>query len=127
MATAYKTPCPNCGAENDSNDLFCKDCGSSLVSVSNTAQHTAAFTPLNASNETQTTTIAPSMTPPPVTYSAEPPAMQPSAYSYHSEPESARGAVLGWLAAALMVIIVAAFVWSTVISDATRDRITGIF
>jgi hypothetical protein len=49
--------------------------------------------------------------------------------SYGSMPaqESVRGAVLGWLAAILFLLIVGFFVWSSLFSDATRDRFTGWF
>lgn len=126
MATAYTKTCPDCGAENDSNDLFCKDCGTSLAMVNSTSQHTAAFTPVNNGAETQTTMITPAA-PPPVQDFTAAPAAQPPQYAYVPAPESARGAVLGWLAATLMLIIIAAFLWASVISDSTRDRITGIF
>lgn len=126
MVTSYTKTCPDCGAENDSNDLFCKDCGTSLAMVNSSSQQTAAFTPVSNGAETQTTTITPAAAPPVPDYAAVP-AAQPPQYAYYPERESARGAVLGWLAATLMLIIVAAFIWSSVISDATRDRITGIF
>jgi len=90
-------------------------------------QQTLSFTPIQTVDGTQTTAItpaAPSATPQYVPMEAQAP--QPT-YGYLPHEESARGAVLGWLAATLMLIIVAAFVWSTLISDATRDRITGIF
>ncbi len=125
MASAYTKTCPDCGAVNDANDLFCKDCGTSLAMVGGASQQTSSFTPIT-SDGTQTTTIAPAAAPqyaPAATPSYEP----QQSYSYYPHEESTRGAVLGWLAAALMLIIVAAFFWSAVISDATRDRITGIF
>lgn len=129
MATTYTKSCPECGAENDSNDLFCRDCGASLAMIGAGSQHTATFTPIEAAAETQTTTIAPVA--PPTTgdtgeFTSVPSAQAPT-YSYTPEYESARGAVLGWLAATLILIVVAAFIWSSVISDATRDSITGIF
>lgn len=128
MASDYSKTCPDCGAENNSTDLFCKDCGASLAMVPAGSQQTAAFTPINNGAETQTTTIAPAAVPPGNTGGfAAVPAAQTPAYSYTSEPESTRGAVLGWLAATLMLIVVAAFFWSSVISDSTRDSITGIF
>lgn len=126
MATSYTKTCPDCGAENDSNDLFCKDCGTSLAMVTGSSQQTAAFTPVNIGSETQTTTIAPAAAAPAQNYSAVP-AAQPAQYGYYPEPESIRGAVLGWLALVLMIVIVGAFLWSSVTSDVTRDRITGFF
>lgn len=127
MATSFTKICPDCAAENDSNDLFCKECGTSLASVADSSQHTAAFVPINVGSETQTTTITPAAPPPAI----ENPGMQAENQSYSYAPlpetESPRGAVLGWLAATLMLIIIAAFIWSSVITDATRDRITGIF
>lgn len=137
MANSYSKTCPDCGAENDSNDLFCKECGTSLAMVNSSSQQTAAFTPLSNGNEPQTTAITPAApsaspdyaatpTPPAPDYSGIP-AGQPPSYSYTSEPESTRGAVLGWLAATLILIILAAFLWSSVISDSARESITGIF
>lgn len=130
MASTYTTACPDCGAENNNSDLFCKDCGASLVGVTANSQHTAAFTPVSAPSETQTTAIAPA--PAPAASPAAPeysaiPASQPATYSYSPQPESSRGAVLGWLAMILIAVIVGAYFWSSVISDATRDRVTGIF
>ena len=54
---------------------------------------------------------------------------QPTVYSgiYDQEEESPRGAVLGWVAATVILLIIAAFVWAAVLSDATRDRFTSIF
>lgn len=130
MATAFTKTCPDCGAENDSNDLFCKDCGTSLAMVNAGSQHTAAFTPLDSGYETQTTAITPAAAPPSTGDTGgftSVPAAQTPAYSYTPEPESMRGAVLGWLAATLILIILAMYFWSSVISDSTRDSITGIF
>ena len=129
MATAYTKTCPDCGAENSSNDLFCKDCGTSLAMVPAGSQQTAEFTPISNDYETQTTTIAPAAAPASGDTGGftSVPAAQAPAYTYTSEPESSRGAVLGWIAATLMLIIVAAFIWASVISDSTRDSITGIF
>lgn len=129
MATTYTKTCPDCGAVNDSNDLFCKDCGTSLAMVDSTDQQTAAFTPVFSEDETQTTSIAPAAVPPsqPTDYTSFEPMPQQASYEYMPQAESSRGAVLGWLAATLMLVIVAAFIWSSVITDATRDRITGIF
>lgn len=122
MASGYIKTCPDCGAENDSNDLFCKDCGTSLAMVPS-GQTTAAFTPVSAPVTAQPTTVAPAITPAPA---SAPPAVSAN-YGYVPQNESVRGAVLGWIAATLMLMIVAAFLWSSVISEATRDRITGIF
>lgn len=94
--------------------------------MTGSSQQTAAFTPVNSGSETQTTTIAPA-TPVPSPDFAAVPAAQPAPYAYYPEPESIRGAVLGWLALVLMIVIVGAFLWSSVISDATRDRLTGFF
>ncbi len=129
MAAANTKICPDCGAENDANDLFCKDCGTSIAMVTAGSQHTAAFTPVDTGAETQTTTIAPAP-PPPSTYTggfASVPAEQSPAYTYTPPPESIRGAVLGWIAATIILIILAAYLWSSVISDSARDSITGIF
>ena len=129
MATAYTKTCTDCGAENDSNDLFCKDCGTSLAMVNSSSQQTAAFTPVSNAGGTQTPAIAPVAQPQQGTEYSSVPAAQPPAYAYTpvSQPESSRGAVLGWLAATLMLIIIAAFLYSSVISDSTRDSLTRIF
>lgn len=127
MASTYSKTCPDCGAENDSNDLFCKDCGTSLAMVNSSNQQTATFTPVSNGAETQTTAITPAIAPQSIEYPSSAPVVQQTSYGYMPQPESARGAVLGWLAATLMLIIVAMFIWSSVISDATRDRITGVF
>lgn len=123
MAVSSPKICPECGASNDSNDLFCRDCGTSMAMVSSSVGQTSAFTPVSPVAETQTTAVTPAVV-------ASSPIAQPSYPQVQGtlpHEESARGAVLGWLAATLMLIIVAAFVWSSLISDAARDRITGIF
>lgn len=127
MATAYTKTCPDCGAVNDSNDLFCKDCGTSLAMVPNSSQQTEPFTPLNAHAEAQTTAITPVAAPQPMHEPTSVPVAPQPSYGYVSQPESNRGAVLGWLAATMMLIIIGAFIWSSVLSEATRDRFTGIF
>lgn len=126
MAATYTKTCPDCGAENDSNDLFCKDCGTSLAMVGNTTQQTSAFKPIINTAETQTTMITPAEAPAAPAYAAAPAAVSPT-NMYVPRQESSRGAVLGWLAAMLMLVIVAAFIWSSVISEATRDRLIGFF
>lgn len=146
--------CPDCGTKNDAGDLFCRSCGTSLAMVSVNSdsdadtdttsdwytpgdQPTETIAPVNSSTETQTTAIAPTVSPststPPVMASSDQPAndyltmYQNNAYTYQATHESVRGAVLGWIAAALMLVIIGAFVWSTLLSDATRDRFTGFF
>lgn len=124
MANDFSRTCPACGAENDGNDLFCKECGGNLAAVNGATQQTAAFIPISPTSETQTTAIAPVIAPeitPTGSYEPKP--------LYFSVPatESLRGAVLGWLAATLILIIVAMFIWSSVFSDATRNSITGVF
>lgn len=127
MAISHTKTCPECGAANDANDLFCKDCGGSLAMVTANAGQTSTFTPIPQPDDAQTTAVAPAIAPQP---------MQPHAYavsemqpSYGTVPpqESPRGAVLGWLAATLFLLIVAFFVWSSLLSDAARDRFTGFF
>lgn len=121
MSTSVTKTCPACGAINVSADLFCKECGSSLVSVSGGHQQTAAFIPVSA-DQTGTVAIAPV---------SETPVYQPMQTSYAGayEPieESPRGAVLGWIAATIILLMIGFFVWAVVFSDATRDRILGIF
>ncbi|MCO5218545.1 MAG: zinc ribbon domain-containing protein [Thermomicrobiales bacterium] len=120
MSTNATKTCPECSAINVSADLFCKECGSSLVSVSGGYQQTAAFIPVS-SDQTGTIAIAPI---------SEPSVYQPiHAYTGAYEPieESPRGAVLGWIAATIMLVLIGFFVWAVVFSDATRDQILGIF
>ncbi len=127
MAITHTKTCPDCGAVNDANDLFCKDCGGSLAMVTANTDQTSAFMPVQQADITQTTAVAPAVAPQPVqAYSYPPPDMQP-AYGSMPIQESARGAVLGWLAATLFLLIVGFFVWSSLLSDAARDRFTGFF
>jgi hypothetical protein len=76
---------------------------------------------------TQTTAIAPAVTPQPVQAYSYPVTEKPVSYGSMPAQESVRGAVLGWLAAILFLLIVGFFVWSSLLSDATRDRFTGWF
>lgn len=133
MAINHTKTCPECGATNSADDLFCKDCGASLAGVGVATDQTNAFTPApQPAAETQTTAVAPAVTPQPSPTFQEysyPATEQPTSSSYGSMPvqESARGAVLGWLAATLFLVIVGFYLWSSVLSDATRDRFTGWF
>lgn len=99
-----------------------------MAMVSDSTGQTSAFTPISSAPESQTTAVSPAFT---ATPAATAPPIAQAAYQQSPgtlpHQESTRGAVLGWLAATLMLIIVAAFIWSNLISDATRDRITGIF
>lgn len=121
--TSYSTICPNCGANNSGDDLFCKDCGASLA----TSQQTAVFTPVDAASYTQTTTIAPAA--PPRSLPPSPmPVQVPPAHIPPIAPESSvRGAMLGWIAVLLMVLVIGAFVWINILSDIVRERVLGIF
>ncbi len=130
MAITNTVTCPRCSEINDANDLFCKNCGESLANVALTIGQTATLTPVPQQDMTQTTAVAPAVAPQPV----QP--MQQYSYPVTETPvstgsmppvESARGAVLGWLAALLFLLIVGFFVWSSLLSDATRDRFTGWF
>lgn len=129
MAMTNTVTCPRCGEVNDANDLFCKNCGDSLANVSPANEQTAAFTPIPQQDMTQTTAVAPALPPQPVQSYSYPVTETPApAYTGSMPPqESPRGAVLGWLAAFLFVLIVGFFVWSSLLSDATRDRFTGWF
>ncbi|MCA9832324.1 MAG: zinc ribbon domain-containing protein [Thermomicrobiales bacterium] len=119
---ANKT-CPDCGAVNEPTDLFCRECGASLamVTAANQNQQTAAFTPIPNTGNTSTMAVVP--VPDQSTIAPYPP------YTGVYEPvyESPRGAVLGWLAATLIVIVIGLFLWATVFSDSVRDGVTGIF
>lgn len=117
---ASKT-CPECGAANDSADLFCKECGASLASVAPANQQTAAFTPIPNSGDTGTMSIMPVPEQSPIA------PYPPYTAMYEPVYESPRGAVLGWLAATLMLIVIGLFLWATVFSDSIRDNVTGIF
>ena len=127
MAISHTKTCPECGAVNDANDLFCKDCGGSLAMVTANTDQTSAFVPVQQADNTQTTAVAPAVAPQPVQpYPYAPEEMQPARGTMPVQ-ESARGAVLGWLAATLFLLIVGFFVWSSLLSEAARDRFTGIF
>lgn len=160
METNPTKTCPDCGTKNDAGDLFCRSCGTSLALVDVDAdtesttdwyapgdQPTETIAPVNASTEmdppmsssteTQTTAIAPTVSPsaptPPVSSASDQfsndylTMYQNNANTYIATHESVRGAVLGWIAAVLILVTIGAFVWSTLLSDATRDRFTGFF
>jgi hypothetical protein len=76
---------------------------------------------------TQTTAVAPAVAPQPLQPYSYPVTEAPVSHGSMPPVESARGAVLGWLAAILFLLIVGFFVWSSLLSDATRDRLTGWF
>lgn len=127
MAITHTKTCPDCGASNSADDLFCKDCGASLANVGVAADQTNEFTPMQPTMDTQTTAVAPAVAPlPSQPYGYQVPE-QPTSYGSMPVQESTRGAVLGWLAATLFLVIVGFFLWSSVLSDATRDRFTGWF
>lgn len=127
MAFTHTKTCPDCGAVNDANDLFCRDCGSSLAMVTANADQTSTFTPIQSAEDTQTTVVAPVVAAQPLPPTAYPAADPRPAYGTMPVQESARGAVLGWLAATLFLLIVGFYVWSSLLSEAARDRFTGIF
>ena len=131
MAINHTKTCPDCGASNNADDLFCKDCGASLAGVGIAAEPTNAFTPAaQPIADTQTTAVAPAVAPQPAQSYQDysyPASEQPVSYGSMPVQESARGAVLGWLAATLFLVIVGFYLWSSVLSDATRDRFTGWF
>lgn len=127
MVTTHTKLCPICNAQNHADALFCEECGSSIAGVSTETRGTSSFAavaPVASDPETNTVQI-------PV---AQQPVSQPYAvsqvsteYGYVPQTESVRGAVLGWIAFVLMLAIAGFFVWSTLLSDATRDRFTGFF
>lgn len=127
MAMNHTKTCPDCGASNSAADLFCLECGASLAAVGMVAEQTNAFTPVAPAADTQTTSVAPAVAPQPEQAYSYPVADQATSYGYTSQQESGRGAALGWLAATLFLVIVGFFLWSSVFSDATRDRFTGWF
>lgn len=114
--------CADCNAINEATDLFCKSCGASLAMVSSTSDQTSAFKPVSPiSSETGTMAIVPIQ---------DNAALQTyPAYTGAYEPvfESPRGAVLGWIAGTLMLMVLGAFLWATIFSDSTRDSVLGIF
>lgn len=134
MHTTNVVICPNCGAENDPDGMFCAECGESL---SRAARATSA--------DTQTTSMIPVAQPaerpyqdsgqrtavaaPPTVESVPHPAETPygPATGYLPPRESLRGAVLGWIALILALLIFGFFAWSTFLGDGTRNSITGIF
>lgn len=127
MAINHTKTCPDCGASNSADDLFCKDCGSSLAEADTVAEQTNSFTPVQQPMDTQTTAVAPAMAPQSEQQYSYPWVDQPTSGGTMPQQESTRGAVLGWLAAILFLLIVGFFIWSTILSDATRDRFTGWF
>lgn len=120
MSTNATRTCPECGAINIASDLFCKQCGSSLAMTGGNYQHTSAFTPVTP-DQTGTVAIVP------VTDPAVYPPIPGYSPTYAPIEESPRGAVLGWIAATLILLVIGFFVWAAILSDATRDRILGIF
>lgn len=138
MAINHSKTCPECGASNSADDLFCKDCGASLAAVGVVAEQTTTFRPVQSVEDTHTTTIVPAMDtgttavapaigPESAQQYGYPVEAQPTSVGSIPQQESPRGAVLGWLAATLFLVIVGFYLWSSVLSEATRDRFTGWF
>lgn len=130
MSDAPTKRCPVCNASNPASALFCEECGSSIATVGAATQITGTMSPVDTTDETVSVPIA--VAPPTPAQSSAPIYSAPiqsvsTEYGYVPQNESVRGAVLGWVAMVLMLLIVGFFVWSTLISDTLRDRLTGWF
>lgn len=147
MSNAPSSPtrrCPSCSAPNSSYSLFCAECGTALNdeptgataalpsasdSSTQSTQSTQAFTPVPASwrSDPQTAVDAstrqwsPSAAPPSW------PANGTTEIAAFDEPESMRGFFLGLVALLLIALVIGLFVWTSVISDDSRDTVTGWF
>jgi uncharacterized Zn finger protein (UPF0148 family) len=141
--------CPNCGAPNSALSIFCAECGTSLTTSrddddeENTGQTTVSFTPMSerpdpalstweSSRDTQATQEFTPRSPDmnaiddPASSTWEP----EDAYAttaMERPQESRRGFILGMLATILIVIVIAFFVWSSMVSQGFRDSVTGLF
>lgn len=134
--------CPECGARNSGLSLFCAECGASLTNATTEGatsdQTTTTFTPVAepaASDPYATQQFRPQTAPAQHTATDLPPAQVGWAESIIPAPGmgdtrdeiGARGMVLGWIAAILILLVIAFFAWSTVLSQGTRDSVIGIF
>lgn len=133
MDSMSRKTCPICNASNHADALFCEECGASIAQLGSDTQSTSSFAPVTDMHETNTVQIPVAQPAPEQPYSPAPAnttygsTAAASSYGYVPERESVRGAVLGWIAFVLMLAIAGFFVWSTLLSDATRDRFTGLF
>ncbi|HVL24771.1 MAG TPA: hypothetical protein VM450_11850 [Thermomicrobiales bacterium] len=135
--------CPECGTRNSGLSLFCAECGAALYNdapgtngddatqattvftTSSDPNATAEFTPRTSSTqETLTSSPAWSAAEPVETWAA---ATTPPSDVVFSPPESRRGLVLGWIAAALIALVIGFLIWSSFLSAGTRDMVTGWF
>lgn len=134
--------CPECGTRNSGLSLFCAECGASLTSAApatdNDTQTTITFRPTTDSPEsdpystqqfqpqstfgnTATSTYSSA------SYDPDDSTSIGTASAYRPEPESRRGLVLGWIAAILILLVIAWLVWTSFLDPDTRDSITGLF
>ncbi len=136
--------CPECGTRNSGLSLFCAECGAGLfrdapgsepdddtqfTSAYRAPQDpnaTAEFTPVNASPQD---TIDPSTRwASSVPWSPlEPPTPAQPTEATYLQPESRRGLILGWIASVIIALVIGFVIWSTLLSAATRDTISGWF
>jgi hypothetical protein len=144
MGTSATRTCPECGSPNSGLSLFCSECGASLsaspgpVSGDADGQTTTTFRTVDddvAAHDpyaTQSFRVSPATsqqitasgsTSADTTWSSTTPA--PAATL--RDDLSRRGLVLGWIAALLILLVIAFFAWSSLLDPGTRDSITGIF
>lgn len=138
--------CPECGARNSGFSLFCAECGTSLNTASRTTadddQTTTTFRPIPSDPGQQTLHAEPAQDAY-ITREFVPQAISPSGTAVAppigwgeyevDDPyppvrtESRRGFVLGLIAATLIALVIAFFLWSTVADQGFRDAVTGLF
>jgi hypothetical protein len=134
--------CPECGARNSGLSLYCAECGADLFrdadgsepedelrspsafGASQDPNATAEFAPVSASP--QDTLVSSTRWASSLPWSPEsPPIPAQPAEMPHVQPESRRGLILGWIASVLIALVIGFVIWSTLLSAATRDTITG--
>lgn len=143
---ASSTPariCPECGTRNSGLSLFCSECGASLTNAASETsvdnQTTTTFSPVPESQSSDpyaTQQFRPQPSAAPSTASSgmptardtwsEPYDSAPS-YGYPAQDIGARGMVLGWIAAILILLVIGFLGWTSFLDQDTRDSLIGIF